>query len=491
MPERHEPIPPLPATVGPHDIEAEQRLLGALMLYNDLVEETAATLAFTDFYEPIHQRVYLRVLSLVRQGKGADPVVLKHYFAKDEAMAQVGGIDYLARMAGVALSGSTELVIYIAHVRQLSERRQVLASLRKATEAIELAENEPDAELAKMEVEIAHIDEQRPAVSMSYAKASEIALDRMNLAFSGEKLPGTPLLLPVLDKVHGNMLPGDMIVLGGRPSMGKSAVMIDLSYNLASEGYPVVYWCGEMTPEDNAERILSAFVRKKGLSIPYHDARKGKMNEEQFRALIEAGRDTEKLPLDFVDPSVRQLDRLCYEIRRRVRRWQRNSDKTPLVVMDYLQLIRVGSASRFEAVTEASLTIKELAVSLRVPVFVGSQLSRGLESRDNKRPMLSDLRESGQIEQDAQSVLFLYRHAYYVQRLIDVEKDDAKRSSLIAWMQDISNEMEIIIAKQRSGPTSTSTIGFDGGTNTLWNPSEGAPKTLEQMQQGDLGDAFI
>lgn len=460
---------PPEAPALPHNIEAEQALLGALLLNNEVIDRIR--IDHDDFFDPVHARIYAKARQVIEKGGLASPVTMKPHLAADQGLAELGGTDYLARLAGATISIKS-CPFYADSIVDLRRRRDALKAIEDAVSAISNIDGDLPETLATLLEALTDADGPSRSI-ITMRQALKVATERMNDAYTGKKLPGVDLGVPELTEKMGNALPGEVILLGGRPSMGKSALALEMAKRASKAGAGVAYWCGEMAPEDNAERAMSSEAKSQGTSVAYHAARRGRMNEDQFRALLLAGRDLESLPFVFIEPSIKRLDRILHETRRQVRYFQKQ-DRETLVVIDYLQMIDAPGKNGYESVSAASKAIKALAIELRTPILLLSQLSRAVESRDNKRPTLSDLRESGQIEQDANTVLFCYRDEYYLERLANTETDAEKASSMIALLEKQKGIMELIIAKQRSGPIETVEVGFQGSTNSI--TSLGGPR---------------
>lgn len=450
----------------PHNIEAEQAVLGALLLNNDVLN-AIGHLSAEHFYDPVHARIFEAAQKRISRGMVTTPVTLKNVFAVDAGMADLGGPEYLARLAGAAISVAAA-PDYAAVIIDQWRRRTQISILNTALDSV-VSSEDPDDGLAQMESALLDVDDSpmQRATGMSFAAASNAAIERMNMAYSGQEPPGISLGIKELEACIGKAQPGDYILMAGRPSMGKSAVAIEMARRMAKAGVAVVYWCHEMAPEDNAERLLSSETRNRGVRIPYREARMGKMSEDEFRAVLEGAREVENLPIHFVESSVTNMDRLTHEIRSKVRRFRRQGFDDVVVVMDYLQQIQNAGRSRYEVVTASSAAAKATAMDLRCPLLVLAQLSRSVEQRENKRPMLADLRDSGQIEQDANTVLFLYRDEYYLERAIQADPDAPDAPDLRVALDRSRGKLEIIVAKQRSGPLWTVPVRFDGATNYI------------------------
>ena len=448
------------------NVEAEQALLGALLLENGVFDLVSSVVEARHFYDPVHARIFEAIEKRIGLGLTASAVTIKGVMARDEGLEALGGPEYLAAMAGAAVS-IVAAPDYAETIRNMWIRRQRADILDQAMEGLWDA-SDPDEVMAEMESQLLDVDE-APSVrsaGCTMAHALNTAVERMNQAYSGAEVPGVSLGIPELEKIIGKAQPGDYILLGGRPSMGKSAVAGEIARRIAKAGTAVVYWCHEMAPEDNAERILSAEVRERGLAVAYRDARAGRMSEDEFRSILEAGRDMESLPIHYVESSFRDITRVCHEMRSKARRFQRQGRDVVLVV-DYLQQLTGPGRSRYEIVSDASAALKALAMEVRCPILVLSQLSRQVEHRDVKRPSLADLRDSGQIEQDANTVLFIYRDEYYLERDIQADPDADDVEVMRVALDRARGKLEIIVAKQRSGPLRTAVVRFDGATNSI------------------------
>lgn len=455
------------AAPPPHNIEAEQAVLGTLLLMNDTSEQMGA-LEPKHFFDPVHAKVYEMARRRIGLGMVASPVTLKGTLAADAGLAQLGGPDYLARLAGSVIAPSA-VADYAGLIVDAWRRRQQMEILSRAIEAVSYAEDS-DAALSEMESELLDVDEAQTqrASGITLGGALNEAIERMNAAYSGQTPPGISMGIPELERIVGKAQPGDYILIGARPSMGKSALAIDMARRMASAGTAVVYWCHEMAPADNAERLLTAETRARGVKVAYRDARAGRMSEAQFKALLEAGRAVEGLPIHFVESSIRDVTRVSHELRARARRYQRQG-RDVVIVVDYLQQLTGAGKSRYEVVSETSAALKALAMEVRCPIIVLAQLSRSVEARDVKRPMMADLRDSGQIEQDANTVLLLYRDEYYIERQLQADPDGPDAPEISVLLDRARGKLEIIVAKQRSGPLETALVGFDGATNTIFS----------------------
>lgn len=447
-----------------HNIEAEQALLGAILVNNEVVDRIGA-LRPEHFYDPMHARIFDEARRAIMAGDLASPITIKGRFAGDEGLAELGGPAYLARLAGAAIT--------IGHANDYAEividawvRRKVMEATERAQNA--LSAGEPvDKVTGALEGEIAALTDEtrRSPLLISWSRALADTLDEINEAYQNERPAATPTGIRALDRIIAGLFPGDMIVLGGRPSMGKSALASSVAVNVLQGGGGVIFCSLEMTTSGLVVRVMSELLARDGRPVPYVDMRNGLISEESFRHLVEKMRAVENFPILITPPSVQDVAKLRSAIRRGAQMLAAKGAPLKLVVFDYLQLADDPSERTIDRISAISKALKNAAKQFNVPVLTLSQLSRGVESRDNKRPRLSDLRDSGSIEQDADVVLFCYRHEYYVER----EKPEASDiDALDKWntaMSRCAGRMEIIVAKQRMGPIGVAHTIVDLKTN--------------------------
>lgn len=453
----------------PHNVEAEQAVLGALLLNNEIFDRMTTILDEADFYDPVHARLWAHATRLIQQGQHASSVTMIPFVRDEAGLDELGGSQYLNRLAGATISIEVA-PMYAESIKDLSRRRSAIVALDEALQRVCAMDDLNETSSALLDVLSEASPEQKTSVTLG--DAVHLAAQRIHDARNGTRLPGIDLQIPELTELIGNAQAGDMVLLAGRPSMGKSAVAAEIARRCVMRDIAIVYWCGEMAPEDNAERILSAAARDAGMGVPYNLARQGKIGDEQERSLLEAGVSMHNLPFVFIESSIKSIKRLAHETRRHARRFQKQG-RDVLLVFDYLQMASADARSKYEEVSLISRTLKDLAVELRCASLVLAQLSRAVETRDDKRPMLSDLRDSGQIEQDANTVIFCYRDEYYIERMAP-PKDDEAYADHRAALERRKGEMELIVAKQRSGPLGTAHVGFEASTNSIYQlPQEG------------------
>ena len=475
------------AAALPQNVEAEAALLGALMIDNRLVEDVQMKLRPDHFFEPLHGRIYDAILRLADRNMVANPVTLRPSFEADEAMKELGGPAYLATLtgSGAAIIGAKD---FAAQVYDLALLRALIGVGRDLVEgALDTSEDvAPLQQIEKAETELYKVAEAGGAEgkAKSFAEATRDALQMAEKALnSGGHLSGFTTGLEALNSKMGGLHKSDLIIVAGRPGMGKSALGTNMAFAAAqrflrdmedgidpakSAGAPAALFSLEMSADQLATRILS-----EQSGITSENLRTGRISREEFRELARAAAELESLPLYIDDTPGLTIAAL----RTRARRLKRQKN-IGLVVVDYLQLLqgtgKNGSENRVQEISEISRGLKQLAKELDVPVIGLSQLSRAVEQREDKRPQLSDLRESGSIEQDADIVLFIYREDYYLKgsevEMPTPEEAQAnleKTSKYNEWKEKYdlaAGKAEVIVAKQRHGSTGIVRVRFDGRT---------------------------
>jgi replicative DNA helicase len=471
----------------PQNIEAEAALLGALMIDNRLVEDVQLKLRPEHFFEPLHGRIYESILRMTDANRVANPVTLRPLFDADEAMKEVGGPAYLAQLtgSGAAVIGARD---FAQQIYDLALLRALIGVGRDLVEgALDTSEEiAPLEQIEKAETELYKVAEEGGAEgkAKSFSEASKQALEMAERALnSGGHLSGFTTGLNALNTKIGGLHKSDLVIVAGRPGMGKSALGTNMAVAAAqrflrdaedglepgkSAGAPVVMFSLEMSADQLATRILA-----EQSGITSENLRTGRITQHEFRDLARAAAELQSLPLYIDDTPGLTIAAL----RTRARRLKRQKG-IGMVIVDYLQLLqgtgRNSNDNRVQEISEISRGLKQLAKELDVPVIGLSQLSRAVEQREDKRPQLSDLRESGSIEQDADIVLFIYRDEYYVkgQEVEMPTPDEAAKSpdkvtKFEDWrtkFEDVSGKADIIVAKQRHGSTGIVRVRFDGRT---------------------------
>jgi replicative DNA helicase len=465
---------PQPFRSAPHNIEAEQSLLGAILVNNDAFYRVSDFLEPKHFYEPIHQTIYETSASLIRMGKISTPVTLKTFLPAD---TDIGGMtvgQYLARLAAEATT-IINAQDYGRTIYDLALRRDLIGI---GEDMVNVAYDAPVDFLPRAQIE----DAERRLYELAetgrydggfqrFSQALTVAVDMAAKAFQRDgKLSGIATGLRDLDTKMGGLQPSDLIIVAGRPGMGKTALATNIAYNIARahqaelqtdgtmktvNGGIVGFFSCEMSGEQLATRILAERT-----GIPSSHIRRGGISEIDFEKIRESSIELQSLPFYVDETGGLSISQLTARARRLKR--QKGLD---LIVIDYIQLLsgsgKRGNDNRVQEVTEITTSLKALAKELNVPVVAQSQLSRQVENRDDKRPQLSDLRESGSIEQDADVVLFVYREEYYLAN----KEPRPGTPEHEKWRTDMDlahGKAEVIIGKQRHGPTGTVDLQFDG-----------------------------
>ncbi len=459
--------------VMPHSVEAEQQLLGAILTNNDIFDRVAAIVGPEHFYDPVHARIFETAASRITKNALASPVTLKAFLEDDPGLAELGGPAYLARLAGAAIS-SFAARDYAQMIYDLAIRRELIGVGRdiSAKAAKVDVDSEPADQIVEAEQRLYSLAEKGKSDSgfQSFLKAVTDAVNVANAAYQRDGgLAGVSTGLSDLDKKLGGLHRSDLLILAGRPSMGKTSLATNIAFKIAKtykrgqlsdgsegavDGGVVGFFSLEMSAEQLAARILS-----EASEVPSEQIRRGDMTEPEFRRFVEAAKALEACPLFIDDTPALPISQLAA----RARRLKRTHGLDALFV-DYLQLVKPASAkdSRVNEVSEITQGLKAIAKELDIPVVALSQLSRQVESRDDKRPQLSDLRESGSIEQDADVVMFVFREEYYKER---EKPGDHDLDAMAKWqeeMEALHGRAEVIIGKQRHGPIGTVDLSFEG-----------------------------
>ena len=449
----------------PCNIEAEQALLGSILVNNDIIDEISNTIKSYIFFDPAHIKIYDVIVNLNNRGMIANPITLKNFFEKDNMLNEVGGTEYLVKLTRFS-SSSKQAVDYAKIIHEMYLRRQlILISDKLSSETLNASSKEQNAESIIEGTEKSLFDlAERGSFSQSFIqfnKALDQTIQMATLAMQNDQgIVGVPTGLSDLDEKLGGLHKSDLIILAGRPSMGKTALATNIAYNAAQnilkrqEKSSIAFFSLEMSSEQLSTRILSEQAR-----IRSDDIRRGKVTEEEINRYIETSRNIYNLPL-YIDETPAITIATLSNRARRIKRLNGLS----LVVVDYIQLMRSSSNKndgRVQEISEITQGLKALAKELSVPVLALSQLSRAVEQRDDKQPQLADLRESGSIEQDADVVMFVYREAYYLERK-QPKLGSIEHAEWQSKMNDVNGLADIILGKQRHGPTGTIKVEFEG-----------------------------
>jgi replicative DNA helicase len=480
---------PLGYRTPPHNSEAEQALLGAILVNNQAYHRVSEFLAPEHFADGVHGRIFSAIAKLIERGQMANPVTLKNLFDQDGALTEIGGAQYLARLAAS--------VITIINAEDYGHAIHDLYLRRKLIEVGGDMVNDAHAQDIDMpavnQIEVVEkklfdlaTTGQTEGGFQSFQSSLTIAIGMAEAAFKrGGKTTGVSTGFTDLDKLLGGLHPSDLVILAGRPSMGKTALATNIAFNAASayrtvqqedgsvvveDGAIVGFFSLEMSAEQLATRVLSEHS-----GVSSDRIRRGDVGREDFMRFVVASQELSTKPLFIDDTPALSITAL----RTRARRLMRQQG-LGLIVVDYLQLLQgppgKGTDNRVQEISDITRGLKALAKELDVPVIALSQLSRAVEQREDKRPMLSDLRESGSIEQDADVVMFVFREEYYLGRAEPArrpEENDEKFNDRYARWQERLEQVhatgEVIIAKQRHGPIGKVTLHFEGATTKFSN----------------------
>lgn len=487
--------------VSPHNLAAEAAVLGAILFDNNVYQYIADILRPADFYAPAHQLLYEVSSNMIQTGRVADGVTLREHFEQKEKLTEIGGGKYLVDLLDAAAFGP-EVKDYARIIRDLAIRRELIR-LGSGIQAQSLSPEDDDTGstlINKAERALFELAERGSAERgfSSFAEALAESLVTAEAAFKrGGKIAGIPTGLRDLDEQLGGFHRSDLLILAGRPSMGKTSLATNIAYNAAAayryemqddgsrktvDGAIVAFFSLEMSSEQLATRILAERT-----GINSHDIRQGKLSKADFERLSEATAEMQNLPLFIDDTGGISIG----ELTARARRLKRAQGALDLIVIDYLQLITVSNsgsnANRVQEVTQITTALKALAKDLNVPVVALSQLSRAVEQRDDKRPQLSDLRESGSIEQDADIVMFVFREEYYLARTEPPAdpNDPSSNDKWKAWrqrMDQVFGTAEVIVSKQRHGPIGTVKLAFDARLTRFGNLEYDASKAGDRFE---------
>ncbi len=455
---------PPPSRAAPYNLEAEKALLGAILVNNEAHDRVAVFLKPDDFYDGLHQQIYETACKVIASGRTADPITLRTFFERHEPIdARLTVPQYLVRLA-VNATTIINAPDYARTIHNLATRRGLIVI---GEDLVNTAYDSPVDFPPKEQIEEAEMrlyslvergSNERDAVA--FLAALDEAITGVDEAHKrGGELAGLSTSIAALDAATGGMISGNLIVIAGRPGMGKTALVVNIALGVAKRGHSVLVFSLEMSAGELALRVLS-----KEIDVPVADLQRGRLGDPDItmRGLLQVREQLKDLPLDIDESGGLTMPQIAAKARRKCRK-----AKIGLIIVDYLQLIN-GSAyrgyNRTQEITEITNGLKALAKELSVPVVAVSQLSRNVEHREDKRPQLADLRDSGSIEQDADVVVFVYRESYYLER---ARPDPAEAANYADWQTKLDaahGNAELIVAKARNGPTVTAHLAFDEKT---------------------------
>ena len=445
----------------PNNIEAEQAVVGSILVSNDIFDEISTIISSINFYDPMHQKIFEAIESLVYKGMLANPITLKNYFEDEKDDLNVP--EYLVKITKFSTS-----------VRQAIEYSKIIYDMFVRRELIKISEQTIDsAKLNELDTNGQNIIENSERLLFDLAEkgsfnsslikfdeAMKQTIEMASAAYKNEEgIVGVPTGLRDLDDRLGGLHQSDLIIIAGRPSMGKTSLATNIAFNAAqklqSSGKKstIAFFSLEMSSEQLSTRILAEQAR-----IRSNDIRRGKISDEQFDKFLETSKNISELPLYIDETPAISIAAMSNRARRVKRLFGLD-----MIIVDYIQLMRgttFNKDGRVQEISQITQGLKAIAKELSIPVVALSQLSRQVEQRDDHKPQLSDLRESGSIEQDADVVMFVYREGYYLQRK-EPREATVEHAEWQAKMNEVAHLAEIIIGKQRHGPVGKVTLEFE------------------------------
>ena len=445
----------------PNNIEAEQSVIGSILVSNEIFDEINTIVSSSNFYDPMHQKIFSAIENYIFKGMLANPITLKNYFENEKDEINVP--EYLVKITKFSTS-----------TRQATEYSKIIYDMFVRRQLIKISEETIDtAKLNDLNINGQNIIEnserllfdlaEKGSFNSSLIKFDEAMRQTIEMASAAYKneegIVGVPTGLRDLDDRLGGLHQSDLIIIAGRPGMGKTALATNIAFNAASKlqdsgrKSSIAFFSLEMSSEQLSTRILAEQSR-----IKSNDIRRGKISDDQFDKFIETSKNISELPLYIDETPAISIAALTNRARRIKRLFGLD-----MILVDYIQLMK-GSFNnkdgRVQEISEITQGLKALAKELSVPVVALSQLSRAVEQRDDKKPQLSDLRESGSIEQDADVVMFVYRQSYYLKSK-EPRAATVEHAEWQAKMNEVSHLAELIISKQRHGPTGNITLEFE------------------------------
>ncbi len=444
----------------PNNIEAEQAVIGSILVTNEIFDEINILISSKNFFDPMHQKIFSAIEKLIYSGMLANPITLKNYFENEKDDINIP--EYLVKITKFSTS-ARQTVEYSKLIYDLYVKRELVKISENIIDTAKLNDLDKNGQSIIESSERALFDlAEKGSFSSSLVKFDEamrLTIEMASNAYKNEEgIVGVPSGLKDLDDRLGGLHKSDLVIIAGRPSMGKTALATNIAFNAAQKIQEdgkkscIAFFSLEMSSEQLSTRILAEQSR-----IKSNDIRRGKISEEQFDKFIETSKNIAELPLYIDETPAISIAALSNRARRIKRLYGLD-----MVVIDYIQLMRATNTrdGRVQEISEITQGLKALAKELSVPVLALSQLSRAVEQRDDKKPQLADLRESGSIEQDADVVMFVYREAYYLERK-EPRPATVEHAEWQAKMNEVSNLAEIIISKQRHGPTGNIMLEFE------------------------------
>ena len=445
----------------PNNIEAEQAVIGSILVSNDIFDEISTLISSINFYDPMHQRIFEAVESLIYKGMLANPITLKNYFEDEKDDLDVP--EYLVKITKFSTS-VRQAVEYSKIIYDMFVRRELIKISEQTIDSAKLNELDTNGQTIIENSERLLFDlAEKGSFNSSLVKFDEAMKQTIEMASAAYKneegIVGVPTGLRDLDDKLGGLHQSDLIIIAGRPSMGKTSLATNIAFNAAQKlqesgkKSSIAFFSLEMSSEQLSTRIISEQAR-----ISSNDIRRGRISDEQFDKFLETSKNIAELPLYIDETPAISIAAMSNRARRIKRLFGLD-----MVVVDYIQLMRgttYNKDGRVQEISQITQGLKAIAKELGVPVVALSQLSRQVEQRDDHKPQLADLRESGSIEQDADVVMFVYREGYYLSRK-EPREATVEHAEWQAKMNEVAHLAQIIIGKQRHGPIGNITLEFE------------------------------
>ena len=445
----------------PNNVEAEQAVIGSILVSNEIFDEINTIVSNKNFYDPMHQKIFNSIESLIYKGMLANPITLKNYFKDEKDDLNIP--EYLVKITKFSTS-TRQAVEYSKIIYDMFVRRELIKISEQTIDTAKLNDLNTNGQSIIENSERLLFDlAEKGSFNSSLIKFDEAMKQTIEMASAAYKneegVVGVPTGLRDLDDRLGGLHQSDLIIIAGRPGMGKTALATNIAFNAAQKlqdnglKSSIAFFSLEMSSEQLSTRILAEQSR-----IKSNDIRRGKISDEQFDKFLETSKNISELPLYIDETPAISIAALSNRARRMKRLFGLD-----MIVVDYIQLMKGtfnNKDGRVQEISEITQGLKAIAKELSIPVIALSQLSRAVEQRDDKKPLLSDLRESGSIEQDADVVIFVYRQSYYLKSK-EPRPATVEHAEWQAKMNEVSHLAELIISKQRHGPTGNITLEFE------------------------------
>ena len=445
----------------PNNIEAEQAVIGSILVSNDIFDEISTIISSINFYDPMHQKIFEAIESLVYKGMLANPITLKNYFEDEKDDLNVP--EYLVKITKFSTS-VRQAIEYSKIIYDMFVRRELIKISEQTIDSAKLSELDTNGQTIIENSERLLFDlAEKGSFNSSLVKfdqAMKLTIEMASAAYKNEEgIVGVPTGLRDLDDKLGGLHQSDLIIIAGRPSMGKTSLATNIAFNAAKKlqdsgkKSSIAFFSLEMSSEQLSTRIISEQAR-----ISSNDIRRGRISDEQFDKFLETSKNIAELPLYIDETPAISIAAMSNRARRIKRLFGLD-----MLVVDYIQLMRgttYNKDGRVQEISQITQGLKAIAKELSIPVVALSQLSRQVEQRDDHKPQLSDLRESGSIEQDADVVMFVYREGYYLQRK-EPREATVEHAEWQAKMNEVAHLAQILIGKQRHGPIGNITLEFE------------------------------